>query len=250
MKNQWFAVVALCLLAPLTPAAQLDVAAAAKANLELGVAYLQKGNLAAARDKIERAREQAPRNVSVRSALALLYARLGEVKRADNEFRDALKMAPHEPELLNNYAVFLCGHERSAEGVELFKQAAASPDYRSPWAALTNAGVCLRNAKRYDEAAEQFNKALAIKPAHAEAIYQLADMELLQKQAAAAYARVATYVAGNIPTADLLYLGWRAATELGDKANALKLARRLQTEFPASEQTKALLAGSAGGKSG
>jgi type IV pilus assembly protein PilF len=252
--NKWLVVAILFAASSATALAAAPVAAesasAAKANLDLGIAYLQKGNLAAAKEKLERARQQAPRNTAIRSAVAFMYARMGETSRADGEFREALRMVPKDPELMNNYAVFLCGHERNAEGVVLFQQAAASPTYSTPWAASTNAGVCLRNAKRYPEAEIQFNKALAIKPAHAEAIYQLADMDLAQKNTAAAYQRVAKFVAGNIPTPELLYLGWRAATELQDKVNALKLARRLQVEFPNSEQTKVLLAGGNGGKSG
>ena len=197
----------------------LDVGAAAKANMELGVAYMQKGNYAAAREKLERARTQAPNNVSVRSAIALLYDRLGETARADKEFTNALKMAPREPELMNNYAVFLCGHERTAEGVALFEQAATSPTYRTSWAALTNAGRCLRTAKRYDEAEQMYIRALTIKPTHAEAVYQLADLEMAQKKTLVAYQRVARYVAGNVPTPDLLFLGWQAALELQDKVN-------------------------------
>jgi type IV pilus assembly protein PilF len=227
-----------------------ETESAAKANLDLGIAYLQKGNYSSAKDKLERAKQQSPRNVSVRSAVALLYARMGETARADNEFKEALRIAPKEPELLNNYAVFLCGNNRQSEGVALFEQAAASPTYRTPWAALTNAGRCLRNAKRYSEAEAQYNKALAIKPAHAEAVYQLADLEMAQKKTAAAYQRIATYVAANIPTPELLYLGWKAAFELQDKVNALKLARRLQVEFPTSDETRVLLAGGNGGKSG
>ncbi len=233
------------LVAMAATAAEIDPAA--KANLDLGIAYLQKGNLSSAKDKLERARQQDPRSTAVRSAVALLYARLGEIGRADGEFREALRMAPKDPELMNNYAVFLCGHERAAEGVALFRQAAASPTYRTPWAALTNAGVCLRNSNHLPEAEAQFKRALEIKPGHAEAVYQLADLEYAQNKTAAAYDRISRYVAANIPTPELLYLGWRSALDLKDKVNALKLARRLQVEFPGSEQTKTLLAGGKGG---
>ena len=239
----------LALLAAVAATAA-DISPQAKANLDLGIAYLQKGNLSSAKDKLERARQQDPKSTAVRSAVALLYARLGEIDRADAEFRDALRMAPKDPELMNNYAVFLCGHGRGAEGVTLFQQAASSPTYRTPWAALTNAGVCQRNDKHYPEAEAQFKRALEIKPGHAEAVFQLTELQYSQNRTAEAYERIAKYVASNIPTPELLYLGWRTAMDLKDKVNALKLARRLQVEFPNSDQTKTLLAGGHGGTSG
>lgn len=249
--NKWLAIAVLSIATALTVARAADVAAAsesaAKANLDLGIAYLQKGNLSAAKEKLERAKQQSPKDTAIRAAVAFLYVSMGDISRADREFKDAQRIAPKDPELMNNYAVFLCGHQRGAEGVVLFEQAASSPTYSTPWAAYTNAGVCERENKRYAEAAQQFNKALAIKPAHAEAVFQLAEMEFGQKNYSAAYERVSRHVAANLPTAELLYLGWRAAIELQDKVNGLKLARRLQVEFPGSPQTKLLLAGDKGG---
>jgi type IV pilus assembly protein PilF len=245
----WLAM-AMMAAAVAVQAANNNDTASARANLDLGIAYLQKGNLSSAKDKLERAKQQDPKSTAVRSAVALLYARLGEIDRADTEFRDAVRMAPKDPELMNNYAVFLCGHGRGAEGVALFQQAAASPTYRTPWAALTNAGVCLRNDKHYPEAEAQFKRALEIKPGHAEAVFQLTELQYSQNRTAEAYERIAKYVAANIPTPELLYLGWRTAMDLKDKVNALKLARRLQVEFPNSDQAKTLLAGGNGGKSG
>ena len=83
-------------------------AAAAAANLQLGSAYLQQGNLPIAKDKLERAVKQAPRDPAVHGMLAMLYHRLGDDKRAEREYRTALSLAPRDPEQLNNYAVFLC----------------------------------------------------------------------------------------------------------------------------------------------
>ena len=126
---------------------------AAAFNLQLGVTYLQQGNLAVAKEKLERAAKQNPDSPAVHSAMGLLYERLGDQKRADEEHRRALARAPGDPEILNNYAVYLCRNGRSAEGVQRFEQAASNPLYRTPWAAYTNAGVCLRAAARDAEAA-------------------------------------------------------------------------------------------------
>ena len=57
---------------PSKPGSNTD---AATYNLQLGVAYLQQGNLAVAKEKLERAYQQNPRDAEVHGALALLYSR-------------------------------------------------------------------------------------------------------------------------------------------------------------------------------
>ena len=224
-----------------------DNVKAAEANLNLGVAYFRADNLTLAKDKLERAKEQNPRNAQVHGALALLYARLGDNSRADSEFNAALRLAPSDPEQLNNYAVYLCGQGKTDAGVQRFGQAAANPLYKTPWVAWTNAGVCLRSARRENEAAAQFDKALKAQPGYAEGVYQYADLDLGRQQPAAAFRRVEDWLAVNPKaTADVLYAGWRAAHALGDQLSALKLARRLQTDFPNSPQTLAVAGGVTG----
>ncbi len=215
---------------------------AAEANLQLGAAYLRQGNLPVAKEKLERALQQNPRSAAVHSTMALLHERLGDDAKADAEFRAALGIAANEPEVQNNYAVFLCNKGRVGEGVKRFEQAAVNPLYRTPWVAYTNAGVCLRGAGSDGDAQQQFNKALQAQPSYGEAVYQLADLDLTQKRATAAYKRVDAFLARNPATPDLLLLGWRAAREAGDTPTAERLAYRLQTEYPASEQAKAVLA--------
>jgi type IV pilus assembly protein PilF len=223
-----------------------DSATASEANKNLGIAYLKSGNLPLAKEKLERARDQSPRSGPVRGALALLYARLGEDGKADAEFNNALKYSKNDPDQQNNYAVFLCSRGRHAEGVKIFEQAASNPLYRTPWSAYTNAGVCLRNAQQADEAAARFTKALALRPNYAEAVFQAGDLELSQHHAADVYKRIDTYLATYPATADLLFLGWRAAREQGDQVAAFRMARRLQADFSGSEQARAASAATPG----
>jgi len=222
-------------------------ATAAAANLQLGSAYLQQGNLPIAKDKLERAAAQAPRDPQVRGLLALLYARMGEDARAEDSFREALRYAPADPDLLNNYAVFLCSHGRTDEGVKRFEQSAANALYRTPWAAYTNAGVCLRGAKRPAEAGARFERALQVRPDYAEALVQLADLDLADGRSDRALARVQAFLGRNPPTPDVLLLGWRAAGAEHDKIASIQFAFRLQSEFPESEQAKSLANGPGNG---
>jgi type IV pilus assembly protein PilF len=213
---------------------------AAAANMQLGSAYLQAGNLPVAKDKLERAAAQSPRDPQIRGLLAMLYGRMGDDVRAEAAYKAALQLAPRDPEQLNNYAVFLCSHGRVDEGVARFEQAAANPLYRTPWAAYANAGVCLRGAKRNAEAHARLEKAIQARPDYTEAVTQLADLDLAENHDAQALARVQSFVLANPPNAELLLIGWRAATGQQDKVAAARFAWQLQTEFGDSEQARSV----------
>ena len=150
---------------------------AAVYNVQLGLAYMNQGQLERAKDKLDRALTQDPDSPDVHSARATLFARLNQKDKADEEFRAALRLAPHDPRMVNNYAVYLCQNGRYDEGVKRFLEAAHNALYPTPEAAYTNAGVCLRAAKRDDEARVNFTRALQLKPNFAEAQFQLANLQ-------------------------------------------------------------------------
>jgi len=233
--------------ATLAGAADTPPPAAADANLRLGVAYLQQGNLAVAKEKLEKAQSLAPNNVEVLTALALLNSRLGENGKAEAYFQRALRISPRDPELANNYAVYLCDHGKPEEGVKRFEQAAGDPLYAAPWRAYTNAGVCLRAAKQDDAAAAQFHKALALRPRYAEAVYQLAALELAQKKATAAAQRIENFFVSNGAKPDMLLLGWLSMCEAKDRVGAVKMAHRLQELYPDAAETRTALKGCGNG---
>jgi type IV pilus assembly protein PilF len=213
---------------------------AAGYNVQLGLGYLQQGNLAVAKEKLERAQHESPRSPRVHSALGLLYERLGEPKRADEEYRTALRYAPKDPEVANNYAVFLCKSDRTEEGVKYFLEAARNPLYRTPESAYTNIAVCLRAAHRDEEAKQNLQLALTIKPNFAEAAYQLTDLEFQRGHLNDARTALIAYTERFDATPDLLLLGVRIARAMGDRVAAERYARSLRMDFPTSEQARAL----------
>lgn len=213
---------------------------AAAYNVRLGIAYMQQGNLAVAKEKLERAERQDPSSPEVHTALALLYERLGNMDKADAHHRTALRLAPRDPEISNNYAVFLCKTGRREEGVRRFLDAARNPLYVTPEAAYTNAGVCLRADQRYEEARRNFERALQVKPNFAEAAYQLADLDFNSGRLDEAKVYLERYIESFEPTPDLLLLGVRVCRALGDRLAAERFARRLRLDFPGSEQARQL----------
>jgi len=124
--------------------------------------------------------------------------------------------------------------------VKYFLEASRNPLYRTPEASYTNIAVCLRAAHREDEAQQNLQRALAIKPNFAEAAYQLADLEFTRGRLNDARTALTHYTDSFEATPDLLLLGVRIARAMGDRVAADRYARSLRMDFPGSEQARAL----------
>jgi type IV pilus assembly protein PilF len=209
-------------------------------NMQLGMAYLNQGDLGVAKEKLDRAMAESPGDPNIHSAMAMLQDRLGHPDLADKEFKAALSLGPRNPDVLNNYAVYLCRTGRTDEGVKSFEEAAHNALYRTPEAAYTNAGVCLRGAKRDTQAAMSFQRALQVKPNFAEAAYQLADLDFQRGEAQDARETVDRFMSSFEATPDLLLLGVRVSRKQGDRMAEERFARRLRMDFPGSDQARAL----------
>ena len=213
---------------------------AAVYNTELGIAYMRRGDLAVAQNRLDSALKENPDDPDVHSARAILFDRLGDPKQADREFREALRLAPKNPDFQNNYAVYLCGAGRVDEGVKTFLQAAHNPLYMTPELAYDNAGICLRSAHRDVDAAQMFTDALTIRPTFAQALWHLADLNFSQGKLAQARQEIDAFLASNQETPELLLLAVQVTRAQRDRLDAELYARRLQLDFPNSAQARAL----------
>jgi type IV pilus assembly protein PilF len=223
---------------------------AAADNVSLAMAYMQEGNLARAKEKLDRGLQEDPRNPNLHSVYALFYERINDQKKAEGEFREALRLAPGDPGQVNIYGGYLCRQRRVDEGVTKLLQVATNPLYRTPEAAYTNVGVCLLTVHRDEEAESAFKRGLNIRPDYAEGAYQLAALELAHGRALEARTRVEKFLAQQNPspdpqynpTPDLLMVGIQAARTLGDGRGAARFTTILRTDFPDSEQARSLSA--------
>jgi type IV pilus assembly protein PilF len=209
-------------------------------NTQLGIAYMRQGDIPLAKEKLDRALKENPDNPKVHSARAMLFDRMSLTAEADSEYQTALHLAPNDPDVSNNYAVYLCQIGRPDDGVRRFEAVARNALYRTPWVAYTNAGVCLRRAKRDPDAAKNFKQALQLRPNFSEAAYQLADLQFGSGNVADARAVIDTYLGAFEETPDLLLLGVRIAHAQNDRVGVLLYSRKLRLDFPSSAQAKAL----------
>lgn len=235
------AVLSLCAPAAGAQQNQSDREKAAAINAELAITYMKQDNLRAAREKVDKALEQNPRSVEAQMAAGFVYDRLGEDKKAGGHFDQAVRLAGKDnPDTLNNAAVFQCRKGNKKRGEELFLQAAASPLYRTPEVALTNAGGCARADGRPRDAEGYFRQALALRPGMPDALLQMADLQFELGNLLQARAFVQRFHEAAPATSQSLWLGCRIERSQGDRAAAAEYAQRLRMEFPTSAETARL----------
>jgi type IV pilus assembly protein PilF len=218
-----------------------DAERAAEINLQLGTDYLRRGNLAQAKEKIDRALEQNPRNPQAHITAGLLYERLGNSDKADSHFSRALSLDPKNPEVQNNYGAFLCQKGKYQRGEKLMLEAASNPLYRTPEIAYFNAANCARNGGDLKRTEENLRKALAVRPKFAEALLQMAELQYNQADYLSARAFLERYMEVGRVSPATLWLGVRIERGLGNEEAAKTYAERLKLEYPKAAQTKELI---------
>jgi type IV pilus assembly protein PilF len=215
-----------------------EPAKAAVANMQLAIEYMKIGQLANSRECIEKALKEDSSNPNVQETAGLVYERVDEMSKAEHAFQTAMRLGNKDPSIANSYAGFLCRTGKTAAGEKLFLEVAHNPLYQTPEVALVNAGVCARSSGDLLDADKYFNAALAIQPNMPEGLLQSGNVAFDRGDAAAALSIVQRFLAVNKPTPEILWLGFRAQRKLGDQVAAAVFARRVQTEFPDSQQAQ------------
>ncbi|MGD2032929.1 MAG: type IV pilus biogenesis/stability protein PilW [Gammaproteobacteria bacterium] len=205
---------------------------AAKANLQLGANYLQRGELELAREKLEKAVDQDPKLPGARIYLAILYERIGEQKLADENYRAALKLAPKNPDVANSYGGYLCRTGEREKGLEYFRQAGENALYRTPEVAFTNAAVCALGIPDLKTAERFLRRALEANPTFREALLRLSVLSLDTDRPLQARAFLERFHSAGPATIDSLSLGVRIESALGDEVAAEAYRQRIRDEFP------------------
>jgi type IV pilus assembly protein PilF len=218
-------------------------AVTAATNVQLAIEYMKLGKLANARDFMERALSEDPGNPDVQMTAGLVYERLNDMPKAERAYSAGYRLGKGDPNIQNTYAGFLCRTGKAVAGEKLFDQVARNPLYQTPEVALVNAGVCVRGTGDVVDAERYFTRALAIRPNLPEAMLQLGNIAFDRGDSAQAREIVQRYLAVNPATSEVLWLGFRAERKLGDSTSAAAYARRVQSEFPNSEQAQMMRSG-------
>ncbi|HET7922587.1 MAG TPA: type IV pilus biogenesis/stability protein PilW [Gammaproteobacteria bacterium] len=223
------------------PGDKVSMQQASEYNTQLGVAYLRQGNRDLAMQKLQKALQQNSDNADAWLALGLLYDSMGDAGKAENSYETAFDKAPDNPEVQNNYAVFLCQHGKQQKSLQYFLKAAENPLYSTPAAAYTNAGVCASQIPDSKAAEQYFRKALQVNPIYPNALYEMAQLSYKQKKYPQARAFIERFdTVSKQPRPEVLLLGVRVERALGNMSAAAEYAKKLRDTFPNSPQAQEL----------
>jgi type IV pilus assembly protein PilF len=212
-------------------------------NTQLAIEYMKLNKLTEARKFAERALQEDPGSANVQVTAGIMYERIEDMPKAGRAYATAARLGKADPNIQNTYAGFLCRTGKTAAGEKLFVDVARNPTYQTPEVALVNAGVCVRSTGDMVDAQRYFNRALALRPNMPEALVQLGNVAIDAGDGAEALDYVQRFLAVYPATPEVLWLGFRAQRKLGDATAAAVFARRVQTEFPDSEQARMMRSG-------
>lgn len=202
--------------------------------------YFQRGNLQVALEEAETAAREDPAYAPAHNIRGLILMELGEQARARSAFEEAQRLAPKDPEVMNNYGWFLCRNGDYARAMDLFATAQSTTLYATPEKPLLNAGLCARRQGRTDEAEMNLRRALAIRADLPSALLTLAEIAFEGRRYVEADELFIRYSRLVEPPLPALALGVRIARAAGDRAMAESLVAQLRRRFPNASETREL----------
>jgi len=210
---------------------------AAIANMNLGAGYLRQGNVELAIERLRRALVQDPNLVLAHSTIAFAYDQVGSLEEAETHFRRATELDKEDGAAANAYAAFLCNRgNRWAEAEPYFRRAIQDLDYPTPEVAMTNAGVCARDAADLQKAEEYFRAALTRNPRYADALLNMLELSYQREDHLQTRAFTQRYLAVRPATASVLWMCYNAERALNNAPAADTCATQLRSGFPGSPE--------------
>jgi type IV pilus assembly protein PilF len=230
---------------PLPPVKSQEATPQQRAQIrtELAAGYYERGQMDVALEELGNAKSLDPSNPRIYNLYGLVYAMLGEQAKAEENFKQAIAIAPTDSEIRENWGAFLCGTGRAREAMPEFEQVLKDPLYRTPEIALINAGKCSAALGQTKNAEDYLRRALGASPGNPIAAYNLALLAYRDARFGEARAWMRPVMQQAAPSPDALYLGACIERKQGDREAERSYESQLRNRWPDSPQTKALASG-------
>lgn len=208
----------------------------ARLRLELASGYFDQGKTAIALDEIKQALSADPTYANAYTLRGLVYMRLNDPIRAEESFRQAIRLNPRDADAMHNYGWFECQRRNYRRAIELFDQALASPIYGGRAKTFMTKGICEVALGQFNEAEGSFTRSYELDASNPITGFNLSKL-LMQKgdlQRAQFYIRRINN--SEQANAESLWLGMRIERKLGNDTAVRQLGDQLQRRYPTSKE--------------
>jgi len=208
--------------------------------VERGVALEQVGRIEDAIKATEKAVELDPKLVLAHANLLSLYGRVGNLPKAEEQYRAVMALNPDQfPKAHYDYGVLLMTKGEYKEAEEAFRRAIEiNPSYAR---AHNNLGYLLERKGNLPEAMGEYRKSIESMPGYRQAHFNLGRILVNQgnyKEGIEQLSQTVTPVDESTPA--YLYALGAAYGRAGDRQKALNYLRQARTEAMARGQSKLL----------
>ena len=216
----------------------------AEIHTELAAGYYERAQMNVALDELALAEKLDPSYARIYNLYGLVYTMMGELPRAEVQFKRALELAPNDPEARHNWGWYLCTHGRERESIPEFEVAIRNPLYRTPEIALVNAGKCSAAIGDVPAADTYFRRALQVRPNDPSAAYNLALLSFKGGRLPESRALMKIVLQqSSSPAPEALFLGMCIERKLGDRQSEQSYVTQLRNRYPDSAETRAIATG-------
>lgn len=212
----------------------------AQLHTDLGAGYYERGQMDIALEELNLAIKADPSYAQAYNIFGLVYATLGDDRKAEQSFAQALQLAPTDSDIHHNWGWYLCTHKRERESLAEFELAVRNPLYHTPEAALVNAGRCSQAVGDMATAESYYRRALAAQPGNPLASFGLAQIAYKNRRYDEARAWMKGVMLTTNPLPEALRLGMCVERKLGDRQAELSYISQLRNRYPDAPETKAV----------
>lgn len=220
-----------------------DARERAKVHTDLGIAYLRDRNYEVALNEVQIAIEMHDGYAPAHNLKGLIHMALGQNEQADAGFRQAVALAPNNPEFSNNFGWFLCQTGKVKESFAYFNQVLRNPLYKTPQTVLHNMGVCALLDKDDVSGESYLFRSLKLDANNLRAYYLLADIGYRNRRYDDAREWMKQLHAKMEPTAETAWLALRIDRKLSDREGEARYTGILRRKYRDTPEYQQMLRG-------
>ncbi|HEY0286319.1 MAG TPA: type IV pilus biogenesis/stability protein PilW [Pseudomonas sp.] len=209
---------------------------ARQAYVQLGLGYLQQGQIERAKAPLKNALELDSSDADANAALALVFQAEQEPELTDKYYAKALSSRPKDARILNNYGSFLYEQKRYKEAYERFQQAATDNLYAERARVFENLGMTAMMLGDREAAREHFTKALRLDRQQPRSLLEMAELSYEDRHYVPSRDYYDRFSQLSEQNARSLLLGTRLAKIYDDRNKAASYGLQLKRLYPGTPE--------------